>query len=562
VTESSASEGPVQRVQLLALEQAGELYPGVAADAQAICDGLSAMEKRVALADGRSMLARLCQDPVSGEGGVLQMTDVSAFFRHHDNLARALAEVADYKHALDRSSIVSMTDREGRITHVNELFCAITGYRREELLGKNHRIVNSGFHPRAFMQELWETIGRGEVWSGTIRNQAKTGTYHWVYTTIVPFAGEDGRPERFLAIRNQVPGPSQPGVVPVPRRAEDVAEDWFDGAPVGVAMTDRAGTITKVNPAMLKLLDRATAQVVGQCITTFHPVKEQPGDGWEDVVEGRRESVVCAHQLTHPDGSLRWTRVTTWRAPATTGRPGELIHLFEDTTEVHTATEQLRAKSQLAQLGEMAAVVAHEVKNPLAGIGGALSIIADRMPTNSPERAIMGEIQGRLGQLNELVNGLVRYARPVEIDASPVVVADVISRVAARLQAGETTGPIVSEVVAGCTVEGDAALIEELFTHVVHNACRVNRPERGDVRVTMACRLGVCCIVVTDHGPGFAPELQERVFEPFFTTKNQGVGLGLAQARRIARAHGGEIKVVSSGPQGTCIEVSLPSLSE
>lgn len=340
-------------------------------------------------------------------------------------------QLESFKFALDQSAIVAITDTAGRITYVNDYFCRISKYTREELIGQDHRLVNSGFHPREFMRELWETIRSGRVWKGEIRNRAKDGTIYWVDTTIVPFLDHAGKPWQYLAIR-------------------------------------------------------------------------------ADITERKR------------------------------------------------AEQRLFEQGALVKLGEMAAVVAHEVKNPLAGIAGAIQIIGSRLPEDSGERRIVAEILTRIQGLNSTVEDLLLFARPRAPRPGPLPLRSLVEATTSLLgRDPSAAGVTIESHVEDVALWADPEMLKPVLLNLLINAAQA-MGGRGRIQITSRCGPELCEVSVIDSGPGIPPELRDRVFEPFFTTKHRGTGLGLAIARRVMEAHGGGIRLECPPQGGTTITLALP----
>ncbi len=173
-------------------------------------------------------------------------------------------EISDYKYALDESSIVAITDQKGIIKHVNTNFCRISKYSREELIGQDHRIINSGYHPKEFIRNLWVTIAHGKIWRGELKNRAKDGTYYWVDTTIVPFVNADGKPFQYLAIRSDITSRKM-AEEELEKSLKEISDYKYalDESAI-VAITDQKGVIRYANHNFCRISKFGYDELIGQ----------------------------------------------------------------------------------------------------------------------------------------------------------------------------------------------------------------------------------------------------------------------------------------------------------
>jgi PAS domain S-box-containing protein len=214
--------------------------------------------------DGAEVPVEIGLNPIETPEGPLILSaiiDITERKRTDDQLRASLKEIGDLKAALDEHAIVAITDPQGRITFVNDKFCAISKYSREELLGQDHRIINSGFHPREFIRDLWTTITRGCVWHGEIKNRAKDGSFYWVDTTIVPFLNEQGKPRQYVAIRADIT--ERKRAEEARRASEERYRALFDYAPDGIVIADGESYYIDANASICRMLGYTRDELIG-----------------------------------------------------------------------------------------------------------------------------------------------------------------------------------------------------------------------------------------------------------------------------------------------------------
>ncbi len=476
-------------------------------------------------------------------------------------LAVSDTNLKDITDALNISSIVAITDPKGTITYVNDKFVEISKYTEDELLGQNHSILNSGYHSKEFFKQMWATIGRGKTWKGEIQNRAKDGTFYWVDTTIVPFLNRKGRPYQYVSIRSDITSRKR-AEADLKESLKEVKDYKFaiDESAI-VAFTDEKGIIKSVNDKFVEISKYSRQELIGQdhriLNSGFHS-KEFFKSLWKTIGSGK----VWRGEIRNKakDGSFYWVDTTIVPFLKENGKPYQYLAIRSDITERKKSEELIHRQDKLAAVGQLAAGVAHEIRNPLTSMKGYAEFL--QLDEEDPQRReFIDIILDEIERVNNIVEEFMLLAKPKVVELEEKNIIPVLKNIISLLEFEARKRNVTlhldvdQEIVQ---IECDENRLKQVFLNFIKNGIEA-MPSGGDLFVKAEVKTKNIEISIQDTGVGIPPETLKKIGEPFYTTKKNGNGLGLMVSFKIIESHNGKVYIESEQNKGTTFKILLPA---
>jgi PAS domain S-box-containing protein len=501
------------------------------------------------------------------------VTDITNHKKAEADLRITLTELQNYKNALDKSALVSVTDLQGTIIYVNEIFCRTAKYTPEELVGRNHRIINSGFHPKSFWKDLWKTIGSGKLWRGEIRNKTKDGRYYWVYTIINPVFDPNGQLINYLSIRYEITG----------------RKNTEERIKASEKRLKEAQEIAHIGSWEYSLKEHSTTW--SEEIFRIHGIPKEKGNPSVEEITRQIYPEDLPHYLEVVTRALRegepYNIDVRIVLPGTgeikyinlIGKPvinetGELVKLYGTTMDINErklAEKNLEFQNEELkkiniQLDRFVYSAGHDLRAPLMSVLGLINI-AQMDPTPSKKDEYMELMRRSINKLDNFIKDIINFSRNsrteiinerINFNTQIQEILDSLSNFKG-IEAFETN-VTVDENAPFYT---DAKRLSIILNNLISNAIRYSDPykKQSYVHIAVTTTLTEAHISVEDNGIGIEEEHLEKIFNMFYraTESMSGSGLGLYIVKETIDMLGGKVQVASIVGKGTTFTLTLPN---
>jgi two-component system sensor kinase FixL len=456
---------------------------------------------------------------------------------------------------------IIVIDGHGLIESFNPAAERLFGYVEAEVVGRNVNVLMpSPFHEEhdGYLERYQRTGQAAIIGTGReVRGRRKDGTVFPLHLSVGEMVVNGER--KFTGVVHDLTDR-----VKIEEQLRASEERWravIDSAIDGIIVISAKGIIESFNPAAARMFGYAEADVIGQNVKVLMPAPyHNQHDGYlaHYVSTGDARIIGKGRDVTgrRKDGSTFPLHLSV--GETITQGERRFTGILHDLTARVELEERLRDQSALAKLGEMAAVIAHEVKNPLAGIRGVVQIIGKRLPQGSTDALMMHEIVSRIDSLDTMMKDLLQFSRPPKPSLAPVDIVALV-QVTAELLSRDASAAHVAVDVQGSAplVQADSEMLKMVIQNLLINAMHAINGT-GRIRARVDVDGTWCRIQIADDGTGIPSEIREKIFVPFFTTKKRGTGLGLPTAKRFLDAHGGRILIDCPPSGGSVVTVLLP----
>jgi PAS domain S-box-containing protein len=517
---------------------------------------------------------------------------------------RSFADLEVLLQTVSNAALISETNAQGTITFANDKFVEISKYTREELIGQNHRILKSGYHPQAYYVNLWQTITRGRLWRGLLKNRAKDGSFYWVDTSIAPIIGRDNKPIKYISVR-----------IPITERqlAEEKLQEWATEQNELRKLSQKALSVSDLSSIWDEAVEILSNTMQVEYCAVYKLLSDQKnliyeaGTGIQNAQKGK--TVIPAGDIDTMGGFVVASRVPVIVKDLTTETRFAVSPLLIDSgavsgvsviiqgqdnpfgiLEVYTAKKRTFSKENINFIHSVANLLAnaarnqldkrkdeflgmasHEMKTPLTSIKTFVQLLQLHAKKQNDENSILflSKINWQVDRLADLINDLLDISRinsgKIEYKDDVFALSDLVEEVVAEQQMLTKKHKITLKNSVYPKVYADKYRIGQVLTNFIGNAIKYT-PEQGKIAVVIKEDENNAIVQVKDSGIGIPKEEQKHVFDRFYQgnkLKRQsfpgGLGLGLFIASNIINRHNGQIGVKSEEGKGSEFYFTLPS---